>query len=800
MKRFVYCLWMIILCLFCVVPSLSSYSFHKVSAATSGMIGDDVKFSYSSSSKMLTIEGTGPIDGNAVFDAPWEAYQDEIELIVVKDGVTTLPDYTFMNLEKVRKVQLGSTVTSLGWYTFYDCIGLKEIFLPKSLKTITRGAFSGCKALESVSVSKYNNTYVAKDGILFTKDMKQLVLYPAGKKGTSYTIPNGVEEIFDCAFSGNQYLETLKMADSVRSLLSDACHSMKSLKKVTFNNQIKYLYSGAFSYCYELNNVVIPSSMISIGNDCFYANRSLEKLTLKGKKTDIGYFKTAYPTDTIICGYSGSKAQAYAKRTGKQFQDLSTGEMFNYVKDNQALMKSLPLNLEAAEPSYHGVHMTSFEGVFSGYQTFILHESDTTNQYYQEIKAKVNELCKGLNSDYKKAKAIANFVHDHIEYDLGHLGNSMGAIYRAWVNQIGNCESYTVLTNYMLYLAGIPTATITSAAHEWTGALIDGEWITIDATNGRFDVSPNDQPAINNISFTYKKGVYLMDGYEGIALAGIGYGYNDSRKEFKNYTIPSFATIVHGSAIDLTTEDFYAKGKKGTKAHQSAIDGGLCVTSDDTYFYAKAKHGASSVKTIKATPTKDGSNNVICSVCGEITKSTVIPKLSDITLSRTAYTYDGKSHKPSVTVRDSNGTLILPDYYDVTYSSGRTKVGKYNVTITFNSNNYKYSGSITKTFQIRPKKTTIHSLVSAKTKIKVNVNRRATQTSGYHIQYATNAKFENAKSKWISDPYKLSTYISSLKSNTKYYLRVRPYKNVKYNGETIKIYGTYSPVKTIKTK
>lgn len=798
MKTMMKRIFIITMCIFCAIPLMKNE--YKVSASTSGKIGENVKYDYNTSSKTLTIEGSGPIDQSAVFDAPWEAYQEDIEYVIVEEGVTTLPDYTFMNLVNMRKIKLASTITSLGWYTFCDCESLKEIFLPKDLKSIKRGAFNGCTSLESFTVSKYNEHYVAKDGVLFTKDMKQLVLYPAAKENKTYTIPNGVKEVFDYAFCDNQNIETLKMSNSVTTFLGSACHSMDALKRVVFSDSIQYLYSNAFAYCFELQNVEIPASMVSIGDHCFYANRNLNMLSVYGKDTNIGYFKDSYPSNTLIVAYSGSKAQAYAKRTGKRFQNLTSGKVTNYLKDNQTLMDELPTSgLAAGEPTYHNVHMSSYPGVFSGYQTFILHESDTSNQYYQEIKTKVNELCKGLKSDKAKAKAISSFVHGYLDYGMGYLGNSIGAVYKAWVNKKGSCEIYTILTNYMLYLADIPTATITSSAHEWSAALIDGEWITIDATNNEFDIDPNDQPAINGISFSHKKGVYLMDGYDGITLAGIGYGYNsDCRTCFKSYSVPSFVTNIHSAATELTNNQFYLKGKKKTSMMQSLKNEGFCVTSDDDYYYARNQHGATTMKVYKATSSKDGHKDTVCQKCGGVIKSVVIPKVSNISLSHTTYTYYGNSRKPSVIVKDRLGNIIPSSCYSVSYDKGRVNVGKYDVKITFKGENYQ--GSVVKTFQIRPKTTSIKSLVATKHSIKVNYHRKATQTSGYQIQYATNSKFENAKTKLVKDSYQLSTTLSSLKRNTKYYIRIRTYKNVTYHGKSIKVYSPYSPLKTIKTK
>lgn len=65
-----------------------------------------------------------------------------------------------------------------------------------------------------------------------------------------------------------------------------------------------------------------------------------------------------------------------------------------------------------------------------------------------------------------------------------------------------------------------------------------------------------------------------------------------------------------------------------------------------------------------------------------------IAKASKVTLSKKTYTYNGKVKKPSVIVKDSNGTKLKKGTdYSITYAKGRKKVGKYTVKITLKGEN-----------------------------------------------------------------------------------------------------------------
>ncbi len=68
-----------------------------------------------------------------------------------------------------------------------------------------------------------------------------------------------------------------------------------------------------------------------------------------------------------------------------------------------------------------------------------------------------------------------------------------------------------------------------------------------------------------------------------------------------------------------------------------------------------------------------------------------------VILSETSYKYDGKAKAPTVVVKDGKTLLKKDRDYSVSYSSGRTDVGRYKVTIKLKGN---YSGSNTSEFRI----------------------------------------------------------------------------------------------------
>lgn len=178
---------------------------------------------------------------------------------------------------------------------------------------------------------------------------------------------------------------------------------------------------------------------------------------------------------------------------------------------------------------------------------------------------------------------------------------------------------------------------------------------------------------------------------------------------------------------------------------------------------------------------------------GKIEKAVLAAKT--VKLSATSYTYNGKTKKPSVSVIGNNGKKLASSNYSVSYSSGRKKVGKYTVKVTFKGN---YSGTVSKTFKINPKGTSVSKVKAGKKRMTVKWKKLSkTYVTGYQIQYSTDKKFKKSVKTSTVTKYKTSSKtIKKLKAKKKYYVRIRTYKKV----GSVKYYSGWSKVKSVKVK
>ena len=123
--------------------------------------------------------------------------------------------------------------------------------------------------------------YSGDDGVVYTKNMKTLLLYPPARPGATYDIPSSVEEIATFAFRTAQNITSLTIPSGVSTIGKQAFREMKKLQEVMFAepSSVKKFGVAPFMHCSLLKEVTLPSSLEQIGN-AFYGCTSLEVITV----------------------------------------------------------------------------------------------------------------------------------------------------------------------------------------------------------------------------------------------------------------------------------------------------------------------------------------------------------------------------------------------------------------------------------------------------------------------------------------------------------------------------------------
>lgn len=283
------------------------------SAATSGdCSGSKGKVTWKYSNGKLTITGTGKMK-DMPSGAPWYGYCYEIEEVEVGEGVTNIGEAAFYDCYYLTKVTLPSTITSIGTgafagcydleelklpgkitsidaYAFQDC-GLKELTLPASLKELSPLAFFRCGEMERVSIASSNTVYQARDGILFSKNGKKILYYPAAKSTGRYQVPSGVSEIGELAFA-QAGLSEVVLPTSVKTIGSSA-FQQSDITNLTIPSSVAKVGDFFCYECRELKNVTIKTGLKKLSYQAFWKCTSLESVNL-GNVTDLDYLAFSY--------------------------------------------------------------------------------------------------------------------------------------------------------------------------------------------------------------------------------------------------------------------------------------------------------------------------------------------------------------------------------------------------------------------------------------------------------------------------------------------------------------------------
>lgn len=121
----------------------------------------------------------------------------------------------------------------------------------------------------SIEVSQENKYYASLEGVLFSKDFKTLYRYPNGSMRKEYSIPNGVEEVFDRAFSDSYVIESIVMPNSVKSIRKSAFAYCEVLHHIKLSDSLQIIQTDAFENCNITSAVILPSTLKYIGDDAF---------------------------------------------------------------------------------------------------------------------------------------------------------------------------------------------------------------------------------------------------------------------------------------------------------------------------------------------------------------------------------------------------------------------------------------------------------------------------------------------------------------------------------------------------
>ena len=232
-------------------------------ALGSGSIDGGLSWSLSRSGA-LTISGSGKMpDFSSVANAaPWDEQKDKIQSAVIESGVQNISGGAFSGCTALEKVSVSDTVAQ-----------------------IDLNAFDGCTALAEFEVAADNKAFSSDGGVLFSAG-KELLRCPVGKSADC-TVPSGTVAIAGGAFKDCAKLERLVIPDSVTAIGKSAFENCAALKRITLPKSITKLEALTFSGCAALAEITLPDGLKTLGEKVFSGCAALKSVKIPAEVTVI---------------------------------------------------------------------------------------------------------------------------------------------------------------------------------------------------------------------------------------------------------------------------------------------------------------------------------------------------------------------------------------------------------------------------------------------------------------------------------------------------------------------------------
>ncbi len=227
---------------------------------------NDGELSYQEAAAITTLEGAiAPISAQQAITS-----FDEFQYFT---GVSFLPDEYFVNWKSLKSISLPPSLKRISKKAFYGCTALETVVMDEGLESIGESAFANCTKLSSAHLPA-TLVHIEKEAfyqcesltsVLLPTYLKSLCSGAFSKCGlTSISIPGGITTWEDHVFSYCPNLETALVSDGVSMVGESAFLHCEKLNALTLGMTVTSLGNYAFAGCKRLESIVVPSGVTVI--------------------------------------------------------------------------------------------------------------------------------------------------------------------------------------------------------------------------------------------------------------------------------------------------------------------------------------------------------------------------------------------------------------------------------------------------------------------------------------------------------------------------------------------------------
>lgn len=160
--------------------------------------------------------------------------------ISVPSSVTKIGSEAFSGCSNMCFSTVSNNITEIGEMAFFGCKGAETINISSNVNKIGDGAFADISDVKEFVISSSNEKYHTSEGVVFSKDLSEIVQYPKSKNGGSFTAnKNGL--------SGD--------ADMVTTIHPYAFYGCENLTSVNLTG-IEAIGELAFAKAFNIKNII----------------------------------------------------------------------------------------------------------------------------------------------------------------------------------------------------------------------------------------------------------------------------------------------------------------------------------------------------------------------------------------------------------------------------------------------------------------------------------------------------------------------------------------------------------------
>ena len=257
------------------------------------------------------------------------------EVYTIPNSVETIAKGAFAQVQHITAVKLNN-VKKISAGAFYSVRNLRNIELGASVETIEDGAITGSPDFTRFAVDSNNPNYTADaEGIIYTKNKEELVLYPSGRAGEYSTLPT-TKKIRKRAFYYAQKVTKVNFNSALENIDNDAFQTTTALKEITFAAPSSLTRIGTWVFVNTgLTKLELPASLKEIGSNAFKGNNNLKTVTVAANSQleSIGTYAFTENSNLESFTFEGSTA-------------LKTIGQEAFSKDTKLASFDVPANVE----------------------------------------------------------------------------------------------------------------------------------------------------------------------------------------------------------------------------------------------------------------------------------------------------------------------------------------------------------------------------------------------------------------------------------------------------------------------